>query len=452
MKKATALILAFVFLLPLASCAKNKPVIPSETDVPNMTSEHGEPTETKKPDTSEEIAPPEPLPTDIDFSYTYDPNTDCFASGTSSWINLAETEYAYYWKNNNGGYIFYSDKVSGEFGALCGKPDCIHEKDKTNAECNALVGYDPLSWIYIYDGMLYFLIPAKAPDGRVLSTLCREELDGSNRKQLFSIDTYEHAFQSFYIHRGKAFFTAATDFVEGGLPKKRLEFFCSDLDGKGFHSVFEETLDGELGFTFSAGFFGDYAFFFVSSYEVGFAMDSNSDTTLYAYDLKNDKVYLVASQEDCEISIYSVYVDTNGAIYVAPSGFNRNAQASIYKLVDGEFIKQYEFEGENYFGPMGFTRIWDGLAFVLTADWDIEGADTIWIKDMDGNTVYNGPLTRHFIEGRKNVVVGVKNLMIHGNAIFIAYENWLEDDPDYTILVRYEITENGLVETTLAEY
>jgi hypothetical protein len=61
-------------------------------------------------------------------------------------------------------------------------------------------------------------------------------------------------------------------------------------------------------------------------------------------------------------------------------------------------------------------------------------------------------LTRHFIEGRKNVVVGVKNLMIHGNAIFIAYENWLEDDPDYTILVRYEITENGLVETTLAEY
>ena len=452
MKKATALILAFVFLLPLASCAKNKPVIPSETDVPNMTSEHGEPTETKKPDTSEEIAPPEPLPTDIDFSYTYDPNTDCYASGTSSCINLAETEDAYYWKNDNGGYIFYSDKVSGEFGALCGKPDCIHEKDKNNAECNALVGYGPRSWIYIYDGMLYFMMPAKAPDGRVLDTLCREELDGSNRKQLFSIDSYEHAFQSFYIHRGKAFFTAATDFVEGGLPKKRLEFFCSDLDGKGFHSVFEETLDGELGINYSVGFFGDYAFFFVSSYEVSFAMDSNSDTALYAYDLKNDKVYLVASQEDCEISIYSVYVDTNGAIYVAPSGNNRYAQASIYKLVDGEFIKQYEFEGENYFGPMGFTRIWDGLAFVLTADWDIEGADTIWIKDMDGNTVYNGPLTRHFIEGRKNVVVGVKDLMIHGNAIFIAYENWLEDDPDYSILVRYEITENGLVETTLAEY
>ena len=71
---------------------------------------------------------------------------------------------------------------------------------------------------------------------------------------------------------------------------------------------------------------------------------------------------------------------------------------------------------------------------------------------MDGNTVYNGPLTRHFIEGRENVKVDVKDMIIHGNSLFIAYTGWIEDDPDYSILVRYEITENGLVETTLAEY
>lgn len=451
MKKTTALILAFLFLFPFVSCIKNKPVTPDETAAPGVTAGPNEPTETKEPGSEEKAAPPEPLPTDIDFSYTYDPNTDCYASGDFSCINLAETEDAYYWKNANGGYIFYSDKVSGEFGALCGKPECLHEKDKNNLECNALVGHDPLSWIHIYDGMLYFIMFAKAADGRVLDTVFREELDGSNREQLFSIDSYKYAFQSFYIHRGKAFFTAKTDFVEDGLPKKRLELFCCDLDGKGFHSVFEETLDGELGINFSVGFFGDYAFFFVSSYPIS-DDGANADTAIYAYDLKNDKVYLVASQEDCEISIWAIYVDTNGEIYVAPSVFSRYAQASIYKVVDGDFVKQYEFEGENYFGPTGFTRIWDGLAYVMTADWDIEGADTIWIKDMDGNTIYDGPISRHFIEGRENVKVDVKDMIIHGNSLFIAYTGWIEDDPDYSILVRYEITENGLVETTLAEY
>ena len=238
--------------------------------------------------------------------------------------------------------------------------------------------------------------------------------------------------------------------MEDGLPKKRLEFFCGELNGDGVHSVFEKTIDGELGFSFSAGFYGDYAFFFVSTYNVSPAMDSNSDTTLYAYDLKNDKVYLIASQENCEISIWAVYVDTNGEIYVVPSQMNKFVQAGVYKVVNGEFVKHFEFEGEEYFG--GYSNLGGGFAFSLQADWDLNGADTIWLKDMDGNTVYNGPLTRHFIEGRENVKVDVKDMIIHGNSLFIAYTGWIEDDPDYSILVRYEITENGLVETTLAEY
>ena len=139
--------MAFLFLFPLVSCARNKPVDPDETAAPGVTAGPNEPTETKEPGSEEKAAAPEPLPADIDFSYTFDPNTDCFTVGSFTLQGLAETEDAYYWRKPFGGYIFYSDKGSGEFGALCGKPDCIHEKDKTNAECIALVGYDPLSWI-----------------------------------------------------------------------------------------------------------------------------------------------------------------------------------------------------------------------------------------------------------------------------------------------------------------
>lgn len=444
-------LLVFVMLFSLAACNKDPQQVtpahpdntaPSAADTAN---------ETAVPDPTEPAkATPVPVTADVDFSYTFDPNTDCFAVGSFTLQGLAETEDAYYWRKPFGGFVFYSDKGSGEFGALCGKPDCLHDLSPNNSECNALVGYNPLSSLYVYDGKLYYMSSARTADGRVLDTVFREELDGSNRKQLFSIDSFEHAFQRFFIHRGKAFFTAETDIVEDGLPKKRLEFFCGELNGDGVHSVFEKTIDGELGFSFSAGFYGDYAFLFVSTYKVSAAMASNSDTTLYAYDLKNDKVYLIASQENCEISIWAVYVDTNGEIYVVPSQMNKFVQAGVYKVVNGEFVKHFEFEGEEYFG--GYSNLGGGFAFSLQADWDLNGADTIWLKDMDGNTVYNGPLTRHFIEGRENVKTDVKDMMMIGNSLLIAYTGWLKDAPDYSILVRYEITENGLTETTLAEY
>ena len=450
MKRIVALLLSLLFLLPLVSCTKNKPVVPNETAAPNVTAELSETPEGTEavPDNTPEAgiaATPEPLPADIDFSYSFDPNTDCTATGAYFTGSLAESEEVYYWKKVDSGYLFYAEKDGTDYGALCGKPECIHELGENN--CSALIGCSPLSEIYVYDGGIYFMSGSRAADGRYLDTVFHMGLDGTNHKSLLVAGDEDTALQRFYVHRGNAFFTAETAFVSFGEPLVRLEFLCGELEGKEVKTIFEKTVPEDQGYNFAAGFFGKYALFIVSLYDLS---DSIAVNELYAYDPESDRLYLVASQEDCDFSIWNVYVTEEGGIYVSPYDSNPELQACVYKVEEGRFVKQFEFEGEDFVGVT--TYIIGGYAITLKADWEVEGTDTIWIKDLEGNTVYNGPLTRHFLEGRENATVSRKAMTVCGNTVVFEYDGWLADDPNRSILVGYEITENGLVETTLAEY
>jgi predicted small lipoprotein YifL len=440
MKKAVSLIALILAILTLAACGPKTPVAPvsDPTAIPTQAGSTQE--------AAVESDVPDDPPAEPDYSYTFDPNTDCrnltavlFPDG------LAETEDVFYWRAWRSSYLYYGEKTGYNYGALCGKPDCEHDMNNQNTDCNAYIANRMLPQMYVYNGKLYFIERVKEPGMRAASMVSYMDLDGTNRKRLFMVDEEERAYQQFYVHRGKAFLVAETELVVDGKPCKKFDLCCGDLEGDGVEPVYEEILPANTYYTYGVSFFGDHAFLFFGF----FGFSGVTSNVIYAYDLVSGSFTKVAYEENSEFNIGCLYVDTDGEIYVCSSALGRPTQPAVYKVANGGFEKLFEFEGEEYYSDS--VRLANGLALCCLGDFDLSTLDTIWVKDMKGNTVYKGAVSRDFLEGRENVVVGMRTPTTDGTSIIYTYEGWIEGDPDGQFLVRYEFTDGGLKETLIAE-
>ncbi len=147
--KHTFLILAVLLLLPIAACK-------------NIGYE-AEPT----------AAPSTPAPYESGMTYhdVYDPDTDFDNRLGRGYPGFAESEDAYYYISSLGNYIYYYDKLSGERGVLCGKPECVHDELELNEDCSGLVRAGAV--INYYKGQLYYVGYSNFGDSQIRHSLYR---------------------------------------------------------------------------------------------------------------------------------------------------------------------------------------------------------------------------------------------------------------------------------------
>lgn len=133
-----------------------------------------------------------------DFQYMYLGNT--YENG----VSMAETEDGYYKLLDN--YIYYIEKKTMQAVPLCGKTDCLHEKETAahKADCNAYIESED-GYMNLYKDQLYVRTTVYDQEEQTnYSEFYAISLDGSQRNKVCQVK--EDNIQLWMIHRGKIYY------------------------------------------------------------------------------------------------------------------------------------------------------------------------------------------------------------------------------------------------------
>ncbi|MBR6006156.1 MAG: hypothetical protein IK064_00860, partial [Clostridia bacterium] len=231
MKRTIAIILAALLLLPIAACAGGTE--PAPTAVPDQNgdvSASGEPP----------LATPDP-------ARAFDPETDFDNRFASQFNRIVETEDAYYLKGDCTDFLFYYDKVTGDSGILCPRPDCMHLPPAWNevSECGGYIGNEHGSLAY-YKGRLYWVSYYRPEMDTCVFSMA---LDGSDRQLIgkLGITPEEYQPQQYWMHRGYVYFYSEARTVVNGFPTHRLAIVRQPFEGGEKQVIYEKQsyIDGE---------------------------------------------------------------------------------------------------------------------------------------------------------------------------------------------------------------
>lgn len=134
-----------------------------------------------------------------DFQYMYSGKTYEFG------LSMAETDDAYYKLLDD--YIYYVDKKSMKAVPLCGKSDCMHEKESSShrTNCNAYIRSED-GYMNLYKDNLYVRTTERDEEEQIdYSVFYAISLDGSKRNKVCEIKKDTIGF--WLIHRGKLYYT-----------------------------------------------------------------------------------------------------------------------------------------------------------------------------------------------------------------------------------------------------
>ena len=399
----------------------------------------GEPSSSAAPTVSTEASS---LPTA--YYEAYCPGTDYDDRFAQLYNGFVETENSYYWLSAENAYLYYVEKDGSFSGPLCGKPDCMH----SDASCSANT-HKYVPGLSLYDGKLYF-IAADGSDPKHVCSLQRMDLDGTNRERLFYIDNSKYAIQKFWVHRGMLFAAAYTSIVENGAPYTDLCLLCGSLEGEGIAPVIEKKYPSSVcGWPmYTAVFYGEKALFGISFSDPDTSTATNA---VYEYDIAAGHAEERVCAVGCEFQMCGLYMDDTGDIFVSSYGmcWDRQTAPAVYRLNNGGFEKLFDYADGDEFSR---AVLFNDLAVGILADTSIHGADTVWIRRLDGSTVARGKLTRSFLDGHDRLTNGGYDIAADEEHIYCFYSGWLKDEPLYSFFVRYDISEDGISEQLLAEY
>lgn len=153
-----------------------------------------------------------------DFQYMYFGNT--YENG----ISMAETEDGYYKLLDN--YIYYIEKETMKAVPLCGKTDCLHEKETVahKKDCNAYIESED-GYVNLYKDQLYVRTTVYDQEEQTnYSEFYAISLDGSQRNKVCQVK--EDNIQLWMIHRGKIYY--AVD-EKGANDKQQIALKALDL-------------------------------------------------------------------------------------------------------------------------------------------------------------------------------------------------------------------------------
>lgn len=134
-----------------------------------------------------------------DFQYMYYGETYEFG------LSMAETDDAYYKLLDD--YIYYVDKKTMKAVPLCGKSDCMHEKESSShrTNCNAYIRAED-GYMNLYKDNLYVRTTEYDKEEQIYySVFYSISLDGSKRNKVCEIKKDTIGF--WMIHRGKLYYT-----------------------------------------------------------------------------------------------------------------------------------------------------------------------------------------------------------------------------------------------------
>ena len=132
------------------------------------------------------------------------------------WDKMCEMDGVYYFVM--GTSIHYCDQVSGQYGVLCGKPECEHK----GSSCNGYVG--PENCLAAYDGKIYTIASSLAG-----TKLYRVNPDGTNREEVRELDSLDGGNGRVYIHRGYVYMSKDTQQVVNGQTSTTFHMYQYEL-------------------------------------------------------------------------------------------------------------------------------------------------------------------------------------------------------------------------------
>ena len=213
-----------------------------------------------------------------------------------------ETEEAYYFSSIYGHYIWYVNKETGEYGKLCGNPQCKHD----GAGCNAYMISSPMSGLSLYEERIYWTSnPTVSSSDYYLFSM---NLDGTDRRQEQKLPgLVDGGNPMMRVHRGYVYTAVLISDVENGVPIEALRLTQAILGKEdSAKTIFEHTHEaGPIGYEMQL--YGN-VLYFLYSYE--------AQSTLYAYSIEDASLKTLYEEQDINRYAESLWVDESGVYWL----------------------------------------------------------------------------------------------------------------------------------------
>ncbi len=363
-----------------------------------------------------------------DFDYRY--------SGFAGIYSFAEADNLYVGIGLFDSFLRYYDKITGESGVLCGKPECLHNDDS----CGGLI-FRLSKGLCLYDGKLYWVGGNREAEGGGSGTeaytpgvYCMKT-DGTGRKKISS-EAFEsfirsHKTLSCYFHRDYLYLLTVKDIVSEGAPSQRYELFRTAVgEFSEYLSVFEyETL-----------YASELKLFFVES-RVYINIYSDKEDTVCLLDLDTLSFDTVMTEKDLDLYIYDVQYFSETLYF---TGYD-DEKNYVLCMRNGRLEKLFDYvDGEkSYDGAV----LGSGIACALYYNGD--NAYDIWFRTFDGETLYKGPWDLGLISEDPGFdFMGVYR--IGGNESFlILCVEFKENGKDRYCFIKHEFNNGKLIQSVL---
>lgn len=439
MKRAIAIILAALLLLPLTAC-RGKGQAPAEV------------TDTDAPSAASDASDPQ-----TDYANLY---------GGLTQDDIVETEDAFYWHQTDNDYLYYCDKASGESGVLCPRPECEHDAVEHNTDCSGYIGNTANPSLSYYRGKLYW-IGYYGYTMRNMAVFCMDP-DGTNREKVRDI-TPEHDYYGYkyYFHRGYIYYYRLDSVVEGGKHASAFTVARVPIDSEELETIYytksHYVILGTLRFR------GDETFIYIRR--------DNGDENTEPEEVEDLKTYIeilrwtpgMAEAECyCRIDDAQPMINTNAFSITADGSMYFETAAALtapdtdeeleYKVCrldpDGKVTELFGFEDEEtkYY----INCITDSAVIAKTGSASASFTQPVWIKDLNGETLFKGDIPLDIGSDSLNGQIasaGIRILSVSRDSILgvVVTRYGTEEKNTHYRLVNYTITDAGAVPAVLCE-
>jgi hypothetical protein len=356
--------------------------------------------------------------------------------------SVAETDEMIFY-SAEANYLYYYDKTADQSGVLCGKPECSHDSEECNAECNGYIlkGVGN-ACVSVSGGRIWFVMQEQASDSEF--ALYSENLDGSGREKVRAIPLPENtAPQSFYVYRGTLYTVGVANRVEAGTPQTQVRLIADDVNGERQIVALEKTFEARGSTRSFIRFFGDDVFFMISNREL---------CAIYKWDSKTEGSETILNVEE-PLSTAGFWVTDDGEIYVS---FSEDT-AVLNRVENGGLVPVFELDTDGWSYLQTFLS--DGILCCTGVDKE-SSERRLLVADFEGSILYKGifPGSAAAAEYGAELsdtsfgrIGGNREELIIPILIDFYYENEEGEElgTTYSYLLQCKITEDGLEEKVL---
>lgn len=360
-----------------------------------------------------------------------------------NYANLIETEDAYYFCNTAGTYIYYFDKASGEKGVLCAKPECVHDADYDNPDCNGRIDIVE-STLNFWEGKLHYWTFDEIM--RKMNA-CSVNPDGSG-KTVDAVFDYQPALfpDRLDFHRGMLYGWREDERIVDGEPMLVLEVIVVDPETGETNVIYQKQHDSFYGDPMLY-YFGKYVYFTVSG-EEGTAEDFYTVLELLRWNTETEELETVYSSNGLGNvgTWFGIYMESEDRIWLAPRTSLGQGPVTVQLLESGELNAAFRFENS-------------GTCFLVERAAVCKKGSQYEIRSLDGSRIFKGELSEAFLSeidtNNEYSIKTVTAVMGCAEEIFVSFllESTSEEAENMrtaVCLVRYDLTEDDPVPVVIA--